>query len=128
MSRHAVASVDAAAIDHLVALVLAEQRRLDGIDRSWPAGSTLALARDRALERLHLAADAGDERAARTLAALRQACFDIQFATIAAGHALAEARQLAQDRAERLSRLQRPSEPPEAATGDPGPPGGPSRG
>jgi hypothetical protein len=117
MSRYAVASIiDASAVEHLVEAVRHEQLRLDGIERSWPAGPTLALARDRALERLRLDAEAGDHQAARTLAALLQACFDLEFAGIAAAHALAEARQLAQDSAERLSRPQHPSEGPEAAT------------
>ncbi len=83
MSRpRLVASVPAAAIEHLLALVLAEQVALDGVERSWPAERTWPVARDRALERLHDEADRGVERSVRTLNALVQATYDLQFVAI----------------------------------------------
>ncbi len=90
MSRaRIVASVPADAVEHLLALVLDEQHRLDGVERRWPAPATLPIARDRAIARLARQADEGDDRSVRTLAELVQASFDVQFATIAA-HLLEE--------------------------------------
>ncbi len=89
-----VASVPAEAVDHLLELVLAEhllelvlaeQRHLDGVERRWPAPDTFPIARDRAIARLQDQADEGDDRSVRTLAALIQASFDVEFVTIA-GH------------------------------------------
>ncbi len=85
MSRaRIVASVPADAVEHLLALVLDEQRQLDGVERRWPAPATLPVARDRAILRLQAQADAGDPRSARTLAALIQAAYDVEFSAIAA--------------------------------------------
>ncbi len=79
-----VASVPADAVEHLLELVLDEQRQLDGVERSWPAPGTLPIARDRAILRLQAQADEGDRRSVRTLSALIQASFDVQFSAIAA--------------------------------------------
>lgn len=77
------AFVPADAIEHLLELVLAEQHRLHVAERRWPAAGTLSSARDGAIARLQAQAGAGDARSVRTLAALIQAAFDVEFAAIA---------------------------------------------
>ncbi len=79
-----VASVSAAAVDHLVELLVAERHRLHEAERSWPAARTWVLTRDGALARLAAEAAFGLERSARTLDALVQAAFDLQYLELVA--------------------------------------------
>ncbi len=79
-----MASVPPDAVAHLVELVVAERARLDDVERSWPAARTWVLTRDRALARLVDEAAFGLERSARTLDALIQATFDVQYLELVA--------------------------------------------
>ncbi len=79
MRRPLVVAIPSDAVAHLMDLVVAEQLRLDGVERSWPEARTWPLARDRALDTLKRAAELGEERSARTLDALIQACFDVEY-------------------------------------------------
>ncbi len=79
-----MASVPTDAVDHLAELVVAERRRLDHVERTWSPARTWALTRDRAVERLAAEAAYGLERSARTLDALIQASYDVEFVQLVA--------------------------------------------